>query len=218
MSDRSYFTRLAESVANLDGDGARRLCKQALDAGVRPSALVFEGMAKGMDIVGQRYEEGKYFLSELVMAGETMKEGMEVLKPFLEESDLKTLGKVIIGTVSGDLHDIGKNIVVMLLNGAGFHVIDLGVDRPAHLFLEMSHRHNADILAMSALLTVAMPEMQNVMRKVEEAGLRGKVRVIVGGTPLTHDSAKEIGADACGASAVDGVRICREWMSKTSGR
>jgi methanogenic corrinoid protein MtbC1 len=174
------------------------------------------GMAKGMDIVGQRYEEGKYFLSELIMAGETMKEGMEILKPFLEKSALEKLGRVVIGTVSGDLHDIGKNIVAMLLTGAGFEVVDLGVDTTAHRFLDTLRIHSPDILALSALLTVAIPEMRNVIAKVEEAGLRGSVRVIVGGTPLTDDYAREIGADAYGASAVDGVRICKEWMSKTN--
>jgi len=215
VAERSYLSRLGESVANFDSDGVRRLCREALAAGVPPSKLVTEGMAKGMDVVGQRYEEGKYFLSELIMAGETMKEGMEVLKPFLEKSELEKLGRVTIGTVSGDLHDIGKNIVAMLLTGAGFEVVDLGVDTPAHRFLEALHMHKPDILALSALLTVAIPQMQDVIRKVEEAGLRTSVRVIVGGTPLTHDYAREISADAYGASAVDGVRICREWMSKT---
>jgi 5-methyltetrahydrofolate--homocysteine methyltransferase len=215
MTEQSHLDRLKECVASLDVDGAVKVCREALAAGIAPSRLVVDGMARGMDVVGAKYEAGEYFLSELIMAGETMTAGMKVVEPLLKEGTYQRVGAVAIGTVSGDLHDIGKNIFAMLLTAAGFDVIDLGVDVPADRFVQALRTQKPDILAMSALLTVAMAEMETVIRKIDEAELRRKLKlIVVGGTPLTEDFAKRIGADAYGHTAVAGVKICKGLVSK----
>jgi 5-methyltetrahydrofolate--homocysteine methyltransferase len=215
MTAQSHLDRLKECVASFDADGLVKACREALAAGITPSTLVIDGMAKGMDVVGAKYEAGEYFLSELIMAGETMTAGMKVVEPLLKGGTYQGIGTVAIGTVSGDLHDIGKNILAMLLTAAGFDVIDLGVDVPADRFVQTLRTQKPDILAMSALLTVAIPEMENVIRKIDEAELRPKLKlIVVGGTPLTEDFAKGIGADAYGPTAVAGVKICKEIASK----
>ena len=143
-----------------------------------------------------------------------MKEGMTILEPYLKAGDMKAAGKVVIGTVRGDLHDIGKNIVVMLLRAANFEVIDLGVDVSPEQFVEAVKKYNPDIVAMSALLTTTMIEMENVIESLKKSGLRDKVKVIIGGAPVTPEFARKIGADAAAKDAVEGVRICSEWMKK----
>jgi 5-methyltetrahydrofolate--homocysteine methyltransferase len=199
---------------NLDIDNIPKLCKEAVEAGIPAYKVVTEGMAKGMDIVGQKYEANEYFLAELIMAGETMKEGMKVLEPHLKAGEMKALGKIVIGTVRGDLHDIGKNIAATLLKSAGFDIVDLGVDVSPEQFVEAVRQNNPDILAMSALLTTTMIEMENTIKALKEAGLREKVKIIIGGAPITPEYAKKIGADAAAKDAVDGVNICKSWVSK----
>jgi len=213
MKEEKILKRLQDCIVNLDIDGIGKAAQDALDAGIPPVKAVTEGMAKGMDIVGQKYEAKEYFLAELIMAGEVMKEGMKVLEPHLKGVEVRTLGKVAVGTVRGDLHDIGKNIVATLLNAAGFNVIDLGVDVTPEQFVEAVRTQKPKIIGMSALLTVTMPEMENVIKELKKAGLRDKVKVIVGGAPLTEDYAKKIGADAYGPNAVAGVNICKKWVA-----
>ena len=215
MGEQNYLEKLKQCVASFDEEGVVKVCKEALAAGIAPSRLVVDGMAKGMDVVGAKYEAGEYFLSELIMAGETMTAGMKIVEPLLKKGAYERIGTVTIGTVSGDVHDIGKNIVAMLLTTTGFDVNDLGVDVPANRFLQELRTHRPDIMAMSGLLTLAMPEMENVIRKVEEAKLRHNVKlIVVGGTPITEEFARKIGADAYGPTAVAGVKMCRELMSK----
>jgi corrinoid protein of di/trimethylamine methyltransferase len=215
MAEQNYLEKLKQCVASFDEEGIVKVCKEALAAGIAPSRLIVDGMAKGMDVVGAKYEAGEYFLSELIMAGETMTAGMRIVEPMLKKGAYERIGTVTIGTVSGDVHDIGKNIVAMLLTATGFQVNDLGVDVSANRFLEELRTHRPDIMAMSALLTLAMPEMENVIRKVEEAKLRHNVKlIVVGGTPITEDFAKKIGADAYGPTAVAGVKMCRELIAK----
>ena len=213
--ERKILDRLRDCIVNLDIDGVQQACKDSLAAGLPPFRAVMEGMAKGMDIVGQKYEAKEYFLAELIMAGETMKEGMKILQPHLKPGDLKVAGKVVIGTVRGDLHDIGKNIVATLLKAAAFDIVDLGTDVPAEKFVEAVRERKPDIMGMSALLTVTMTEMETVIKELEKAGLRGKVKVIIGGAPITSDYAKKIGADAAARDAVEGVNICKTWMGVT---
>jgi len=213
-SEKKILGKLRDAVVNLDIEGVKRASDDVLKAGIPAYRAVIEGMAKGMEIVGQKYEDGEYFLAELIMAGETMKEGMTVLEPHLKAGDIRAAGKVIIGTVRGDLHDIGKNVVITLLRAANFDVVDLGVDISAEQFIEAVRKHNPDIIAMSALLTTTMIEMENVMNSLKKAGLRGKLKVIIGGAPITPDYAKKIGADAAARDAVEGVRICNEWMKR----
>jgi corrinoid protein of di/trimethylamine methyltransferase len=214
MRKQEVLARLRDCVVNLDIDGVKRAAKEAIDAGVTPYEAIMEGMAKGMEVVGQKYEAGEYFLAELIMAGETMKEGLSVLQPYMKTGDMKHIGKVVIGTVEGDLHDIGKNVVITLLTASGFEVIDLGVDVPAEKFVEAVKQYKPDIVAMSALLTTTMVNMAKVIKALEQAGLRDKVKIIVGGAPLTEEYAKQIGADAYGRDAVEGVNICKKWVSK----
>jgi 5-methyltetrahydrofolate--homocysteine methyltransferase len=215
MSKRvEVLARLRDAIVNLDIDGVKRATREALDAGVTPYEAIMEGMAKGMEVVGQKYEAGEYFLAELIMAGETMKEGLSVLEPYMKTGDMKHIGKVVIGTVEGDLHDIGKNVVITLLTASGFEVIDLGVDVPAEKFVEAVKQYKPDIVAMSALLTTTMVNMAKVIKALEQAGLRDKVKIIVGGAPLTEEYARQIGADAYGRDAVEGVNICKKWVSR----
>jgi len=213
VKEEKILKRLQDCIVNLDIDGIGKAAQDALDAGIPPVKAVTEGMAKGMDIVGQKYEAKEYFLAELIMAGEVMKEGMKVLEPHLKGVDVRTLGKVAVGTVRGDLHDIGKNIVATLLNAAGFNVIDLGVDVTPEQFVEAVRTQKPKIIGMSALLTVTMPEMENVIKELKKAGLRDKVKIIVGGAPLTEDYAKKIGADAYAPNAVAGVNMCKKWVA-----
>ena len=213
MKEEKILKRLQDCIVNLDIDGIGKAAQDALGAGIPPVKAVTEGMAKGMDIVGQKYEAKEYFLAELIMAGEVMKEGMKVLEPHLKGVEVRTLGKVAVGTVRGDLHDIGKNIVATLLNAAGFNVIDLGVDVTPEQFVEAVRTQKPKIIGMSALLTVTMPEMENVIKELKKAGLRGQVKIIVGGAPLTEDYAKKIGADAYAPNAVAGVNICKKWVA-----
>ncbi len=213
-SEKRILGKLRDTVVNLDIEGVKKASEDVLNAGIPAYRAVIEGMAKGMEIVGQKYEDGEYFLAELIMAGETMKEGMMVLEPHLKAGDIKAAGKVIIGTVRGDLHDIGKNVVITLLRAANFDVVDLGVDISAEQFVEAVQKHNPDIVAMSALLTTTMIEMENVINSLKKAGLRGKLKVIIGGAPITPEYAKKIGADAAARDAVEGVRTCNEWMKR----
>lgn len=212
MSEKDILTRLRDSIVNLDIEGTKQACKDALAEGVPPIKAVSEGMGKGMDIVGQKYEANEYFLAELIMAGEVMKEGMKILEPHLKGAQVKGLGKIVLGTVKGDLHDIGKNVVATLMVAAGFDVIDLGVDISAEKFVESVRTHKPRILGLSALLTVTMPEMENVLKELEKANLRNQVKIIVGGAPLTEEYSKKIGADAYAPDAVAGVNICKKWV------
>ena len=180
MSQEEILERLKDAIVNLDIDAVQKAARDAIKAGIPAYKAIIEGMAKGMEIVGQKYEDGEYFLAELIMAGETMKEGMAILEPYLKAGDIKTAGKVVIGTVRGDLHDIGKNIVVMLLRAANFEVIDLGVDVSPEQFVEAVKKHNPDIVAMSALLTTTMIEMENVIESLKKNGLRdGYIRLVI---------------------------------------
>lgn len=207
------LSKIKEAVVNLDIDNIGNLCQEAIDAGIPAYEIVMNGMAKGMDVVGEKYERNEYFLAELIMAGEVMKEGMKVLEPYLRGSGMKKIGKVVIGTVRGDLHDIGKNITITLLNAAGFDVIDLGVDVPPEKFVEAVKENKPDIVGMSALLTTTMIEMENVIKALKEAGLRDKVKIIIGGAPITKEYAEKIGADAAARDAVEGVNICKSWVA-----
>ena len=210
--EKEILPKLIDAIVKLDIDGVKKASEEALAAGIPAYKAVIDGMAKGMEIVGQKYEAGEYFLAELIMAGETMKEGMAVLEPHLKTGDIKSPGKVVIGTVRGDLHDIGKNVVVTLLKAANFDIVDLGVDISADQFVEAVKKDNPNIVAMSALLTTTMIEMESVVKGLKKAGLRKKVKIIIGGAPITPEYAKKIGADAAAKDAVEGVRTCTEWV------
>jgi 5-methyltetrahydrofolate--homocysteine methyltransferase len=213
MIDREeLFSRLRECIVEFRVNEIGQVAQEAIDAGVSPLEVVTKGMSRGMSIIGQQYEKGELFLSELIMAGETMKEGMKVLEPYLEKNPGKKLGTVVIGTVKGDLHDIGKNIVKSLLVARGFETHDLGVDVPPEEFVERIRDTSTDILGLSALLTTTIPEIKNTIDAIEKASLRNRLKIIVGGAALTEEVAKELGADAYAENAVIGAKICEKWI------
>lgn len=214
MKEKEILNRLRECIVKLDIEGILQACQDALATGIPPVKAITQGMAKGMSMVGEKYEAGEYFLSELIMAGEVMREGTKILEPHLKKAEIKKLGKVVLATVKGDIHDIGKNIVATLLDATGFEVVDLGVDVPAERFLEAVRTQKPDIVAMSALVTTTMPEMKNVIKELVKAGQRRKVKVIVGGAPLTEGYAEIIGADAYAPDVLAGVDICKRWVSQ----
>lgn len=211
---RSVFDRLRDCIVTFDSEGLRQACQEALDIGIQPYEIINNGIAKGTKIIGEKFQAGEFYLSELIMAGETVKEGMKILEPhIISKEKLHTAGKVIIGTVEGDLHDIGKNIVRMFLQAASFDVIDLGVDVPVRRFISSVRKSDPDVLGMSGLMTISMDQMKAVMNQLKKAGLKKKVKVIIGGAPITSSYAKQIGADAGSNDAVQGVEAIKSWMA-----
>lgn len=209
---------LKESIINLDFDTAVKVAQEAMDAGIDPHLVISEGMVPGMAVVGEKFENGEYFLSELVVAAEVMKEGLKVVSPYLKGGGVKILGEVVIATVEGDHHDLGKNIVTSLLRVQGFEVFDLGIDVPTARIIEAVKEHQPDIVGMSALLTLTMPKMGEVIEALEAANLRDKVKVILGGTAVTDEFAESIGADHRAVNALEGVRKCVAWVTPQERR
>lgn len=217
MGPGGLFDELREAFMDFDLERAKEVVKRALESGIEPEEVVEKGLRPVMEEVGRKYEKGEFFLAELILAGEMFKEIMdELLAPAIRQRrrGLGKLGTVVIGTVRGDLHDIGKNIVATMLEAAGFEVIDLGADVPPEEFVEAIRKRGADIVAMSALLTTTMSEMKNVIEALKAAGLRDRVKVVVGGAPVSEEFAKEIGADAYGENAIEAVRICKELLKR----
>ncbi len=209
MSKDDIFNKIKESFLSFDFDGTKNMVKEALEKGVDPVEIIEKSLRPAMEVVGEKFEKGEFFLSELVVAGDLFKEIMdELISPRLKKEE-KELGTIVIGTVKGDLHDIGKNIVATMLRVAGFNVIDLGVDVSPEDFLEAVKKYKPNIVGMSALLTTTMIEMENVVKELEKAGVRKDVKIIVGGAAVTEDFAKKIGADAYGKDAVEAVAICK---------
>ena len=196
------------AMAELEETEFKRGVKKALDLKISPVDVV-DSMGKGLEEVGTRYERKEYFLMELILAGNIANEALETLKPYFPSKGAGSMGKVVIGTVFGDLHTIGKGTVVAMLSSAGLTVIDLGEDVPAERFVNAVREERPDVLALSGLLTIVIEEMKKVIDELRNAGLREKVKVIVGGRPLTRELAEEIGADAYGRDAVDAVRIVK---------
>ncbi len=213
MDREKYLASLKESIVNLDFNAVAEVAKKAMDAGVDPHLAITDGMVSGMTIVGEKYDSGEYFLSELVVAGEVMKEGMKVINPYIKGGSAKKLGAVVIATVEGDNHDLGKNIVTTLLRVHGFEVIDLGTDVPTDTIINAVKERKPDILGLSALLTVTMPKMGEAIETLKMADLREKVKIIVGGSPVTSEFAESIGADHCAVNALEGVKKCTEWVT-----
>ena len=186
----------------------------AVDSGTDLNRLINEALISAMDIVGKRFSEGDIYVPEMLVSARTMKLGLNIIKPLLQSGEAKHRGTVAMGTVKGDLHDIGKNLVTMMMEGAGFKIIDLGVDVKIEDLIDTVKKEEVDILGLSALLTTTMPEMQNVIEALEEAGLRNQVKVIVGGAPIDQGFADKIGADGFGADAVDAVQLARKLVAE----
>lgn len=186
-----------------------RLTQEALDAGISASEILRGGLIAGMDIVGDKFKKDELFIPEVLVAAKAMHAGMEILRPKLVETGAVLTGKVILGTVKGDLHDIGKNLVRMMMEGGGFEVIDLGIDIASERFIEEVKSRQPDILGLSALLTTTMSRMKEVIQLLITAGIRNEVKVMVGGAPLTDKFAKEIGADGYAPDAVSAVQVAK---------
>jgi corrinoid protein of di/trimethylamine methyltransferase len=210
MTDTS---KLYTAILEGDAKTAVAVTKDALAAGADPLELVTRHMMTAMDEVGHRFETEEYFVPELLLAARAMKASLELIRPLLAARGEQPVGRVVIGTVKGDLHDIGKNLVASMLEGAGFEVTDLGTDVSPERFVESAKAVNADIVALSALLTVTMPSMRNVVEAIRQAGLNGRVKVMVGGAPVTRQYADEIGADAYSEHAAAAVATARKVMA-----
>ncbi|MEM3526412.1 MAG: corrinoid protein [Candidatus Jordarchaeaceae archaeon] len=202
---------LKECLVELNMDKTIELAKSLLEGGMDPLSIL-NTLREGLDEIGKRYERGEYFLSELIIAGDIMKQILPLVRPKSKKEEF--LGKIVAGTVRGDLHDIGKNIFLMLAEASGFEIIDLGVDVPAEKFIETVRLHKPSIIAMSALLTVTMPHMSEVVKALEKETLRRSVKVIIGGAPITKKFGEEIGADYAAETAVEGVEVCRRWVKR----
>jgi len=191
----SVLDDLKQNVIDGNAVSVPELVKQALNEGAPPEKILNQGLISGMAEVGRLFEEGEFFVPEMLIAARAMKAGLALLRPHLAAANVKAVGKVIIGTVQGDLHDIGKNLVGMMLEGAGFEVIDLGADVSPDKFVAAVKEHRPDLVGFSALLTTTMPKMKTTIQALTEAGLRGSVKVMIGGAPVTEKYAAEIGAD-----------------------
>jgi len=215
MADRMFsYSTLIQAVVTGNHIKSVELVSEALKEGVSPQDIVSSGLQAGMRIVGDKFSAGDFFVPEMLLAARAVTRATEVLQPLLSASDMPTLGRVVIGTVFGDIHNIGKNLVTMFLRGAGFEVVDLGVNIPADSFVKAVKEHNPDILGLSALLTTTMHTMADIIKALEIAELRSRVKVIVGGAPLTQRFAEHIGADGYSANGGSAIKLCRNLVGK----
>ena len=204
------------SQALQQGDDKKVLesTRQAIEEKIPPKEILEKSLIEGMNVVGQQYKIHEIFLPEVLLAARAMYAGMDVLKPLFIKEGIPAVGKVVIGSVQGDLHDIGKNLVRIMLTGAGFEVIDLGINVPPEKFVEAARRENAPIIGMSALLTTTMPAMRRVVELLKQEGLGDRIKTIVGGAPVSEEFAKQIGADAYGYDSTNSVETVRELMTR----
>ncbi|MCW3974829.1 MAG: cobalamin-dependent protein, partial [Candidatus Bathyarchaeota archaeon] len=216
--DRKYMEEknnllevIRNSIINLEMDNAINAAKKALESGISPYKLI-EEMRNASAAVGEKFESNEYFISELVISGSIMKSISDIIKPYMVGKDAKYKAKAVIGSAPGDLHDIGKNIAVVSLIGSGFDVTDLGIDVSAEKFVDAVKNENAQIVGISALTSSTMLGIKQVVEALESSGIRNRVKVIVGGAPLTDEFAKSAGADARAKDVVHGVKICEQWI------
>lgn len=195
------FEKISELMQKGKADEVKQLCADAIEEGVDPKEVLEKGLLSAMNIVGVKFKNNEVFVPEVLIAARAMNFGLEILKPAMVGSDIKEIGKVVIGTVKGDLHDIGKNLVKIMLEGKGLTVVDLGADVSADKFVEAAVNENADIIACSALLTTTMTQMESVVKAAVDAGIRDKVTIMVGGAPVTQKFCESIGADIFTADA-----------------
>ena len=198
--------QISENLIQGKADKVKELTQRSVDEGQDVSRILNEGLLAGMSVVGDKFKKNEFYVPEVLIAARAMKAGMQIIRPLLAEKGVKGAGKIILGTVRGDLHDIGKNLVGMMLEGAGFEITDLGVDVSPEKFVEAAKEKDVDIIGLSALLTTTMPGMKDVIEAIKSSDLKDKVKVMIGGAPVTQDYADEIGADGYApdaASAVD---------------
>jgi 5-methyltetrahydrofolate--homocysteine methyltransferase len=201
--------KIYDSVLNGEMDDVAAFVQAALDAQINPGVILNEGMISAMQEVGRLFEEGEYFVPEMLISARAMQTGLALLKPHLVQANVQSSGKVIIGTVKGDLHDIGKNLVAMMLEGAAFEIVDLGTDVSPDQFIAAVKTHQPAIVGLSALLTTTMPNMKTTIEALKTAGLRDQVKVIIGGAPVTEAYARDIGADGFATDASRAVALAK---------
>ncbi|MDP2949693.1 MAG: corrinoid protein [Chloroflexota bacterium] len=217
MEDNQELLRaLSDAVVGMDEDAARVLAGQALSSGLDASDVLSRGLIPGMKAVGEKYEAGEYFVPELLLCSDALYAGLDVLRPHLLASQLPSAGRVVIGVVEGDTHDIGKNIVRIMLEGSGFEVVDLGANVPHHFFVDAAVQHRADIIALSSLMATAMEGMGAVIDILARRGLRDQFKVMVGGSPVSAAFARKIGADGYAPNATGAVRLAHSLVSSSS--
>jgi 5-methyltetrahydrofolate--homocysteine methyltransferase len=209
----ALFEKIAERLIVGKIDEVKELSQQALDQGASPRDIIDKGLLAGMDVVGKRFKAGDMFIPEVLLCARCMHGAMDILRPLLSEADAAGVGIYLIGTVEGDLHDIGKNLVSMMLQGAGFEVIDLGTNITPQQFVDAVTEHKPTILGLSALLTTTMPKMEETINALKEAGLRDQVKIMAGGAPVTQAFVENIGADAYGANAASASDKAKELMA-----
>ncbi|MBE9474310.1 MAG: corrinoid protein [Chloroflexi bacterium] len=209
----NLLKQMQTDLYNGDMDAVEAATRKAIDDGMSPKEILDDGLIAGMDVVGRDFKAGDLFIPEVLLCARAMHAGLEILRPLLARSGVPAQGKLVIGTVAGDLHDIGKNLVSMMFQGAGFEVIDLGTDVPPEKFVEAVRAENADLVGMSALLTTTMPSMKATIDALIQAGLRDKVKVLIGGAPVTAKYAEDIGADSFAPDAGVAVEVARELLS-----
>ncbi|TGE35041.1 cobalamin-binding protein [Desulfosporosinus fructosivorans] len=207
------YADLAQSVIEGQRDQVKDQVTSLIAAGNSPLEIVNEGLIAGMNVVGVRFKAGDMYVPEVLMAAKSMSGGLEIVRPLIAEADQKSKGKILLGTVKGDLHDIGKNLVGMLIESGGLEVINMGVDVSAEDFIDAIIEHEPDILALSALLTTTMPAMQDIIELLEEEELRDKVKVIIGGAPVSREYADTIGADGYAPDAGSAVELCKKLLA-----
>jgi 5-methyltetrahydrofolate--homocysteine methyltransferase len=202
------LNQIYEAVLEGDMGSTSEYVQTAVDAGIPAADILQEGLITAMGEVGRLFEDGEYFVPEMLISARAMKAGLEIIKPMLVDSGVEPVGKVVIGTVKGDLHDIGKNLVAMMMEGAGFEIIDLGTDVGPDQFVEAA-KGGADIIGLSALLTTTMPSMENTIQALQKAGVRDQVKIVVGGAPLTSEYAEKIGADGYAPDASQAASLAK---------
>ena len=219
MSSREeILKKLAQAVIDGDEEAAREWAQKALEAGVDAYEAIMQGCAEGMKVVSDLYDKGEYYVPEILLSADAMYAAVEVLRPHLKVAEkAERPATVVLGVVEGDIHDIGKNLVKLMLSSAGFNVIDLGRDVPLKKFIEAIKEHKAEVLAMSALMTTTMPGMKKVIEMLQQEGMRDQVRIIIGGAPTSMDYARSIGADMWGKDALEAVSKVKQLVSELRG-
>lgn len=206
------FENIADEVVKGHAEKVRELVEQAISQEISAEEILNKGLVAGMNVVGDKFRNNEFFIPEVLVSARAMNTGLDRIKPLLAEARVRAKGKVVIGTVKGDLHDIGKNIVGMMLQGAGFEIIDLGADVPKERFLEVAEKEKADVIGMSALLTTTMIYMKEVIQALDAGGLRKSIRVIVGGAPVTQSYADKIQADGYAPDAASAVDLTKSLL------
>ncbi len=213
--ENEFLQKISQTLIEGDPDACVELTQEALEAGVEPMAIIRQGLMPGMDVVGEKFGSGEYFLPDLIIAADGMQQAMALLEPLLQanQQTLEVAGTVVLGTVKGDIHEIGKSLVGTMLSANGFKVYDLGVDVPTEKFLEMVLETGANLVGLSALLTTTMTVQAQVIEALDDAGLKGQVKVMVGGAPVTRSWAEEIGADGYAEDAMGAVAMARSLVA-----